>query len=383
MQILSTQDCRNLFHFIQELGEGDLSLPTFSQLEAMIGVAFWASLETEEGRPVQFSLLFARPWEADSLAPLKFERSLEFTPQRVVKLAPALLRSQRALALAPNRAGKLEIWGTTALPTPGLTLETSGPGSFRIRVRERNRVLLHSGRMTFLTNDNADNLLFLVDAVSQYGFEPTPTFVVLSQALERVLESVLRQGHGGSLLWVPQGRPWRSGVKSIDYECFPPYQDLSQAAHGLFGEQPPEFATVDYRDHPIRQQLSAKLRGIQSNIEAVGQLTAVDGATVINDDLVVLAFGVMLHSHPAESETLVQVLELGGERQPDLSQLSYQELPLAQLGGARHRSAAEFCLAHHESLAFVASQDGSLTIFGWQHHSNRLFAICHAELALL
>ena len=91
----------------------------------------------------------------------------------------------------------------------------------------------------------------------------------------------------------------------------------------------------------------------------------------------------MLRAESPRSAVRTRVLELGRESLPDDERLEFRDVPLQILGGARHRSAAEFCLTHPRCLAFVASQDGGLTIFGWQHKSWRLFAIRHAELALL
>jgi hypothetical protein len=56
---------------------------------------------------------------------------------------------------------------------------------------------------------------------------------------------------------------------------------------------------------------------------------------------------------------------------------------IRELGGARHRAAAEFCCRIQESVAFVASQDGGLTELGWQRAEGRLVALLHAERYLL
>jgi DNA integrity scanning protein DisA with diadenylate cyclase activity len=40
-------------------------------------------------------------------------------------------------------------------------------------------------------------------------------------------------------------------------------------------------------------------------------------------------------------------------------------VPLTQLGGTRHLSAAQFVSDQRDALAMVASQDGHFTVFTW------------------
>lgn len=124
--------------------------------------------------------------------------------------------------------------------------------------------------------------------------------------------------------------------------------------------------------------LSRKIATVQPIVQSVGQLTGIDGAVVINEDLDVLAFGVMLRSEASDAEKAVLIYEVGLETS-GTSCDSLPRSPLSQLGGARHRSAAEFCSRFPQSLAFVVS----LTIFGSVSQTQELFAIRKAELVLL
>lgn len=86
-------------------------------------------------------------------------------------------------------------------------------------------------------------------------------------------------------------------------------------------------------------------------------LTAVDGAVVLDDRLGLLGAGATIQTpHHAMPEEVVHEdpRRLGEE----------QRVPVAALGGSRHRSAVSFC-AQQESLALalVASQDGDLSFF--------------------
>ena len=302
-----------------------------------------------------------------------------------MKISPALLAGHRAVGVSHDSTGDMRIWGVANLPSNGFVLEATDPGLIAVRVGERVRVLIRQGRITYLANDNTDNLLFLVAKVAEYPAAPTARFIVLIQTFEMLLRAMIRQGHGGTILWIPNDAPWREGVKSVKYSCEPPYQELMTQVSQFYQDGYPQFRQGEegQRDDPERQELRLNLLSIKSAINAVGQLTAVDGATIVSEDLSVMAFGVMLNANSEESDARVSVLQAHGDSMPHSSALSLETVSLSELGGARHRSAAEFCLGSPRSLAFVASQDGGLTIFGWRRKTKCLFSIRGSELLLL
>jgi DNA integrity scanning protein DisA with diadenylate cyclase activity len=92
-----------------------------------------------------------------------------------------------------------------------------------------------------------------------------------------------------------------------------------------------------------------------SILRSIGDLSAIDGAIVMDEELKVFGFGAKLQ---AESDEF-QVLEL------DALSGTTQSVSYAQLGGSRHQSAARFVHQNHEAMVFVASQDGRLTLLAW------------------
>ena len=110
-------------------------------------------------------------------------------------------------------------------------------------------------------------------------------------------------------------------------------------------------------------------------VDAIAGLTAVDGATVINDRYDLLAFGAKITrkrgSPPVE---LVNVTE------PVEGSVPTRTTP-AQLGGTRHLSAAQFVHDQRDAMALVASQDGRFTIFKWSPRES--FVHAHRVDALL
>ena len=109
-------------------------------------------------------------------------------------------------------------------------------------------------------------------------------------------------------------------------------------------------------------------------MEAIADLTAVDGATVLTDQYEVLAFGAKIARRhgwaEVEQVTVTEPIECG---------LALVVDP-AQLGGTRHLSAAQFVQDQHEAIALVASQDGRFTVFAWSPcetmvHAHRVEAL--------
>jgi DNA integrity scanning protein DisA with diadenylate cyclase activity len=98
---------------------------------------------------------------------------------------------------------------------------------------------------------------------------------------------------------------------------------------------------------------------INRAVESVAGLTAVDGATIINDRLELLAFGAKIglssNGIPVEQMLVTEPI-IGTE--PVI-------IPPAQNGGTRHLSAAQFVFDQRDAMALVSSQDGRFTIFSW------------------
>jgi hypothetical protein len=149
---------------------------------------------------------------------------------------------------------------------------------------------------------------------------------------------------GGSLLVVPQNSAaWlESIVQPVSYSVLPAFSELADL---------------------MRQNASERNRLWQETlfdaVEAIAGLTAVDGATVINEQYELLAFGAKIGRRDGSAQVEQVVLTepiVGGA--PSVVHPS-------QLGGTRHLSAAQFIQEQRDALALVASQDGRFTVFAW------------------
>jgi hypothetical protein len=152
-------------------------------------------------------------------------------------------------------------------------------------------------------------------------------------------------GRGGSLLVVPAGQDrWlESIVRPISYAVVPPSTQLAD----LLRSDPAG------RDHARWNEALAHA------VSAIAGLTAVDGATVINEHCEVLAFGAKIgrRAGSARVEQVVVTEPVEGAQRLVVHP--------TELGGTRHLSGAQFVQDQTDAIAMVASQDGRFTVFAW------------------
>jgi hypothetical protein len=165
--------------------------------------------------------------------------------------------------------------------------------------------------------------------------------------LVQLSASMRAHEHGGTLLVVPTGtEKWRESIaQPILYSITPAFATLAELVR-----QEHEVAEED------RRGWASALR---RTVDTIGGMTAVDGATVINDRYDVLAFGAKIRRKegcpPVDKWVITE---------PVVGNLPVVVQP-TEHGGTRHLSAAQFVFDHREALALVASQDGRFTVFAW------------------
>jgi hypothetical protein len=329
-------------HFRRDLERAGLEadIPDASTIERIINAVFWASLRREEGRVPTISLAYLPPETAGTA--LLVERPLPLDPAILTKLAPAVERPGIHLGVWPNGdGGGLAVWGATrTLPPLCFVVEVIEPGLLVIKHRRAEpegkfaNVAVLEGDQVKIVDVEGTMASECPDFIGVLlGFDSaSPDNVLLPLAL-----SMRAHKHGGSLLVVPHGTDaWRRSIVSVPYTVAPPFSKLG------------DLVRKGARDAAFTQA-----------IDAIGGLTAVDGAVVLSDRWDVLAFGAKIGrtaSGPFVEEVLV--------REPILGHTPIK-MPASEVGGTRHHSAAQFVHEQRDSLALVASQDGRFTVFGW------------------
>jgi hypothetical protein len=163
--------------------------------------------------------------------------------------------------------------------------------------------------------------------------------------LVQLSASMRAQGHGGTLLVVPAGpESWRESIaQPILYSITPRFAALADLLRQ-------EVAEED------RRPWESALRRV---VDTIGGMTAVDGATILNDQYEVLAFGAKIRRREG-----IQPVDKWIITEPIVGNLPVVVQP-TEHGGTRHLSAAQFVNDQRDSLALVASQDGRFTVFAW------------------
>jgi hypothetical protein len=182
---------------------------------------------------------------------------------------------------------------------------------------------------------------------SLLGFDAHATGDNIS-VLIRLAISMRAHGRGGSLLVVPSTSDhWRNSIlQPTAYALAPPFSWLADLARDPASD-----------DDDLRRA-----------VESVAGLTAVDGATILDERYFVHSFGAKIVRRPG-SPIVAEVI---------LTEPIEGAVPIVtepgQLGGTRHLSAAQFVHDQHDAIALVASQDGHFTVFAWSPCEGRVHA---------
>ena len=284
--------------------------------------------------------------------PLIFETPLPLAPDVLTKLGPAVERPGIHLGVwRDEESDELRVWGATRkVPSFCFVLEVIEPGLMVIKHRRMdgfgkfaNVVVLKGEQIKIIDEQGASlpDCPALREALLPFTSPGSWTPVQPARATRR-LDARARPWR--LALIVPTGGGWRTSiVHPVLYSVTPPFSALAELMRQEVNE-----TNENLVDAAVRR-----------SVDTVAGLTAVDGATVINDQFQVLAFGAKIR-RPANSlpaEQMVATEPIVGDH-PIV-------IPPAQNGGTRHLSAAQFVHDQRDSIALVASQDGRFTVFAW------------------
>lgn len=345
-----------------ENGEQNLAaVPEAWVVEKMIDVAFWASLRKEEGSATKLSLAFLPPSQAGK--PLLFAQPLQLNSKTLSKLAPGVERAGVHVGVW-HKGTELYIWGTTIkLPDYCFVLDVSEPALLVVKQRRiiglgkfMNVAVLRGDQVKVV--DENSGLLPDSPAIltSLLGLSYSAVWNDPVNVLIQIAVSMRAHGRGGILLVTPSRHDkWKNSiVHPLQYPVVPAFSGVAD----LVGQNCNKVSVSDiYWQNALRRE-----------VENITGLTAVDGATVINDRHQLLTFGAkIMRAHDAAPVEQVLFMEPVMDGSPRL-------LHPSSLGGTRHLSAAQFVHDQRDSLALVASQDGYFTVFSWSKEADMVQA---------
>jgi hypothetical protein len=349
---------------------------TNAALVRLLTTIFFAGLESYEGEhnPVRVVFLgrssshFVIPGGADSGAlafykwkVMPFESPRPFAIPELVKLAVAGANARIYSAVHTLAGGKLAITGLAreglnADADPFVKIVASRPGC--ISIRSGGTLLLGYERGAILTG--GEHLVFSVGpvrraleaAASAARLDPgdVPAYLDAVQSLVREMTA---HGCGGIMIISPEefpqiaSTPYRMALDSSA-------SSLIRLAHRI---ERTSDAAASRRSAAADGSFGQLLRGaflteVGRVIEDFGALSAIDGAVLLNRELALLAFGVIL---PVGQPTAIA-------EAVDTEGLHHRRVDLGSRG-TRHRAGATYAAEHPGSVVFVASEDGHLSCF--------------------
>ncbi|MDB5011469.1 MAG: hypothetical protein JWQ06_2258 [Mucilaginibacter sp.] len=335
----------------RQLGSRHLAIkPQAHVIEAIIDVAFWASLRREEGRSPQISIALLPPEQASQ--PLIFGKQLRLTPHNLTKLAPAVESPGIHLGVW-YEDDELHVWGTTlVIPDICFVLEVIEPGLLVIKHSRidgfgkfLNIAVLKGDQIKIIDADNSSlaNCPALINSL--LGM-PLPIFFNDSvNVLVELAASMRTHKRGGLVLVIPEGSSsWHDSIiHPLSYPVSPVFAGITELM----------------QQNPADRVKSTWQEALRRAIDIVGGFTAVDGATIISRQYELIAFGAKI----ARSEMSTPVDQIV-TTEPVADGIAEFIHP-GQNGGTRHLAAAQFVYDQRDAIALVASQDGHFTIFAW------------------
>jgi hypothetical protein len=390
--------------------------PEIEDVRVILEKLFLISLKREEDRPIKVSIalldesIFEK--EESYIEPsgilIRLRARLPFSIESVIKLAPAFDYASTSLALTPvdRKRGRYEIWGILFYGQPTAWLDFSRRFSKHSSRRSDKflTVTVISTGSLLLSRGNLIIARFLEGELRKTALStPVPTILgqhineiikthseqeefgheylwLYDACLIKLLSEASRRGHGGTIVWLPSDTP--SECREMIYEKyafanmenFLRFADRKEAEttrellNGLCSFRAEEregySSLLGEEDRSRKNQILVSLAGVQkiissikesitSRIELIAQVSCIDGATVINDELELVSFGSVLRAPTWSGTTKTFSRAADGH---------LEEMDVSKLG-TRHNSAISFAAACPKSIVFVISQDGPVRGF--------------------
>ncbi|MEO5761340.1 MAG: putative sensor domain DACNV-containing protein [Vicinamibacteria bacterium] len=330
-------------------------LPDDAQIRELIETALRASLDREEGRQADFSLVFCEPTEIDGMP---FVTSEPFTAEALRRLMPSADSEVDGIAVSAGESG-LQIWGIAERREDAVVIRAIAPGRV-MACFGGSTIARFNGHTCSLLRVDRDQVLGMAAALLPEGDDPGN--LVKMQFLWGLGMIMRGFGHGGTIVvlngtpvpgTVEGGRDLRS-LDVLTRKARPAIEELKQVI-----ESDQQSASVSIGDVGVLHDLQGG--GLATGelgelFRKIGRLTLVDGALVLDQGFAVLTAGAKLYGSAA--------VDTWWAWEPELPEWNKEEGSDGRFEGTRHSSALRFVAANPGTVALVCSQDGVLTFVG-------------------
>jgi hypothetical protein len=347
------------------------AVPDPLDLKILLETIFLASVECEEGvqarvRVVLYpdttlqTLFYHAPW----IDAFPFGEELEFSTETLTKLAPAFDQDSTAIAVARNPQGQHVIVGAlfygkkiTKLDQvqsflgrpPALIMSVVSPGSIAIAYSDRVVGRFEKGQFVYANPGPMASDLFIghiIAVISQqeeFKKHPDNYWNLYRDCLERLYSTAAIKGHGSTIIWLPSAL-LENASRFI------------QAGTKISSKFPGKMFAVNVLDRIAMgddsHALADERRILAEFLDVLAQLSCVDGALIIDDELKPHRF----RCHLAAEKWDGRVLEGTFRNAIPTSAIDSTRF------GTRHNSAINFVGACPGAVAFVISEDGPVRV---------------------
>lgn len=362
---------RNIHQQLQDRSmQQDEPILSVAQICRLINVIFWASLATEEGQYAKLAIAVTEEEDIDISKGIIFADTLPYSASVLVKLSPALQVGNTYLTVSFDKRGEARIRGLKQrYPSVGTVIRATSPGNIVVSVSREILAYLSPVEEPLLP-EHPD---WVLEVARFVGINFDPNFEMAW--FLRFLAETMRHGRGGTILIVPGSTTgWQVSTKDGYLVTKDQLGLIRSKEHWGEASKETERTYTDGSDPIIEplDPLSPEAKIFRRAVTLIGGLTAVDGATILNDKYEIIGFGrKIIQKNPPRD---IEVARLLGES------VEEEILPFQEIGGTRHQSAACFVNENAESVALVTSQDGRMTLF--RKDGSRLRALRRCEVLL-
>jgi hypothetical protein len=334
---------------------------SIEEMATLLDVCFFATLLEEEGRPTRFALSVIGP-DDDGAAARRLAHPLPFTPESIRRLAPAADPELSSLAVRGGADG-LVIWGLLDVPRLHcLQIFGSDTGQLRVTYLGQSQ-MIHAHGHGRVRREEDPSFITSIQLIAAAMGLVTPQWY-RPRALLGLADALIQAGHGGAILVSKRpAEEIRQGRITLTYPSLGPLRTLEEPV--LEAQEAAPAASPD-------SELLAHFKSVerQRDIYRSARLGAVDGGVLVDPHLRITGFGAMIDVKGMRGSGRVFMVDLPAtmphlsEAPADLSRVSARiEVPLEQIGGQRHQSAARWCSTSRAALlALVCSRDGAASL---------------------
>ena len=365
------------------------------ELVRLLTTVFFAGLETYEGEHHSIGVTFVGRNASDFVMTdaaasagvplyrwkiLRFASPRPFVPRELAKLAVASADRRIYSAVGVLEDGSLAITGlaregVNSGPDPFVKIVTSRPGCLAIRSGrelvieyERGTILAVSDDPVFANDSSIHRALAAIARNSGVEDHVVPHYL---DAVSFLVREMIAHGRGGILIIGTEEQPAVTGSAPYAMVLDSSLASLLRLAWRIGSGS--GFTTAARRSGDDRTRessttpsgaafgqllRSAFLTEAERVCEEFGRLTAIDGAVLLNCDLALTAFGIIL---PVGGS--VPIIE-----RPDSDGSASRPVDFDSRG-TRHRAAATYAAEHPGSVVFVASEDGQVSCLMREPHT--------------